>query len=79
MVDESGTAFTRHRAEECFEPRPVGAGFSPDDLHPHLSGWTLAGMRERSQILGGRLTVTSGPGTGTSILLEVPVRFSPPS
>ena len=60
----------------CAEVTDAGAGFSPDDLEPHLSVG-LAGMRERNQILGGRLTVSSRPGAGTSVLLEVPVR--PPS
>ncbi len=62
----------------CTEVTDAGAGFSPDDIEPHLSVG-LAGMRERSQILGGRLTVTSGLGVGTSVLLEVPVRSDPPS
>ena len=55
-----------------------GAGFSPDDLEPHRAVG-LATMRERSQIIGGRLTVASEPGTGTSVLLEVPLRGNPPS
>lgn len=54
-----------------------GAGFSPDELEAHLAVG-LGVMRERSQILGGRLTVTSGPGSGTSVLLEVPVRSGRP-
>ena len=56
----------------CAEVSDAGGGFSPDDLEPHLSVG-LAGMRERSQILGGRLTVSSRPGAGTSVLLEVPI------
>lgn len=56
----------------CAEISDAGAGFSPDDLEAHLA-IGLGVMRERSQILGGRLTVTSGPGFGTSVLLEVPV------
>ena len=55
-----------------------GAGFSPDELEPHLTVG-LGAMRERSQIVGGRLTVTSSPGAGTSVLIEVPVRSNPPS
>ena len=54
-----------------------GAGFSPDSLEPHLS-IGLGTMRERTQIIGGRLTVASEPGAGTSVLLEVPVESNPP-
>lgn len=49
-----------------------GAGFSPGELEPHLSVG-LAGMRERSRIVGGRLTIASAPGDGTSVRLEAPV------
>ncbi len=36
---------------------------------PHLG---ISGMRERAAIVGGRLEVTSRPGSGTVVLLEVP-------
>ena len=54
-----------------------GAGFSPDELEPHLSVG-LASMRERSRIVGGRLTVTSAPGDGTSVRLAVPIKMPVP-
>ena len=77
----AGHATVRHWLEDrrlCTEVSDSGAGFSPDELEPHLSVG-LGGMRERSQILGGRLIVSSAPGVGTSILLEVPVRGDLPS
>jgi PAS domain S-box-containing protein len=48
-----------------------GVGFDLEDLQieGHLG---LAGMRERAEMMGGRLTIDSAPGKGTSILLEVP-------
>lgn len=49
-----------------------GAGFSPEEIEPHLLVG-LASMRERSRIVGGRLTVASAPGDGTSVRLEVPI------
>ena len=76
----AGGATVRYWREDrllCAQVSDSGAGFSPDDLEPHLAVG-LGTMRERSQIVGGRLTVTSAPGTGTSVLLEVPVRSSPP-
>jgi len=29
-------------------------------------------MRERAQMLGGRLTVTGTPGIGTTVMVEIP-------
>ena len=77
----TGRATVRYWREDrrlCAEVSDSGAGFSSDDLEPHLSVG-LGVMRERSQILGGRLTISSAPGAGTSVLLEVPVRSGPPS
>jgi signal transduction histidine kinase len=36
-------------------------------------GWGLLGMRERAALLGGSLNITSEPGRGTRIQIEVPV------
>lgn len=72
----AGRATVRYRRDGrrlCAEVTDAGAGFSPDDLEPHLSVG-LGGMRERGRILGGRLSVSSEPGVGTSVLLEVPIR-----
>jgi two-component system sensor histidine kinase UhpB len=32
----------------------------------------LLGMRERSEMLGGRLEIDSAPGAGTTVLMEAP-------
>jgi signal transduction histidine kinase len=59
--DDGGT-----RLEVCDDgrgtvpPAPDGAGFG------------LVGLRERAARLGGRVTVESAPGTGTTLRLEVP-------
>ena len=48
-----------------------GAGFDPDDpalLSNHLG---LTSMRERAAELGGDLRISSRPGSGTTIVLEV--------
>ena len=77
----AGRATVRYWRDDrrlCAEVTDAGAGFSPDDIEPHLSVG-LGGMRERSRILGGRLTVSSRPGAGASVLLEVPVRSGRPS
>ena len=48
-----------------------GVGFDPDQPdHPDRLG--LFGMRERVEMLGGKLVVESAPGKGTMISAEVP-------
>ena len=34
----------------------------------------LSGMRERAELLGGRLSIESAPGAGTTVFVEVPLR-----
>lgn len=51
-----------------------GIGFSVDSVstqNPH--GFGLIGMRERLRRVGGRLTVESAPGSGTSVNAAVPL------
>jgi signal transduction histidine kinase len=50
--------------------RDRGRGFAPDTAP---SGLGLASMRERAEGAGGTLTVSSEPGRGTLVRLEVPV------
>ena len=37
----------------------------------------LAGMRERVDLLGGELSITSAPGSGTTVVAEVPLEEDP--
>jgi signal transduction histidine kinase len=53
-----------------------GCGFDTDRLvngsmDEHWLG--LSGMRERAALLGGRLTIESAPGSGTTVFVEIPV------
>jgi len=50
-----------------------GQGFEPREasLQPTGSGWGLAIMRERAELIGGSFRLTTQPGAGTSILVEV--------
>jgi signal transduction histidine kinase len=48
-----------------------GKGFSPRDVREQALG--LVGMRERVQLLGGRLEIESSPGDGTTIVAELPL------
>ncbi len=47
-----------------------GAGFDPSDTRADAIG--LAGMSERVSLAGGRLQVESSPGSGTTVVAEVP-------
>ena len=53
-----------------------GAGF---DVHRLIHGPVderrlgLSGMRERAELVGGRLTIESAPGAGTTVFVEVPL------
>jgi signal transduction histidine kinase len=47
-----------------------GHGFDPGASHHSLG---LAGMRERVMLVGGTLRIDSSPGSGTTLVAEVPV------
>ena len=49
-----------------------GRGFSPDEVNfnGHLG---LRGMKERAEMVGGRLEVESVPGQGTTVKLVIPI------
>jgi signal transduction histidine kinase len=49
-----------------------GRGFSPEAETGE--GLGLVGMRERVALVDGRLDVESAAGTGTTIVVEVPLR-----
>jgi signal transduction histidine kinase len=49
-----------------------GAGFDPDDPELRARRLGLTSMEERAARLGGRLEISSSPGAGTSVVLEVP-------
>jgi two-component system NarL family sensor kinase len=53
-----------------------GTGFEPTQVPSDRFG--LVGMRERARLLGGALTVESGPDAGTAIEVVVPMIVRPP-
>lgn len=53
--------------------RDDGAGMSPD-ASARGGSLGLLGMHERARRLGGQVSVTSSPGAGTQILVDVPLR-----
>jgi two-component system sensor histidine kinase UhpB len=48
-----------------------GRGFNPQRLEMAL-GFGLQGIRERVQLLGGRMKIRSTPGTGSALLIALP-------
>lgn len=52
-----------------FEPPPLDGPLATEK-HEHIG---LRGMRERAELVGGKLIVSSRPGAGTRVRVEVPV------
>ena len=52
--------------------RDEGHGFKPDG--PGSEGIGLTNMRERVQLLSGKLIVKSAPGSGTEVITQVPAQ-----
>ena len=52
-----------------------GQGFDPETVRAGALGFT--GMRERVELVGGRLTVETSPGAGTTVVAEVHVAPAP--
>lgn len=48
-----------------------GVGFDPTELNNGHLG--VKGMKERAELVGGTVRVVSAPGSGTTIVLEVPI------
>ncbi len=76
----SATAVCIHirlgRSTLTVEVKDNGRGFDATGASKTTAGFGLAGMQERVQNLGGRLTIISSPGEGTTIRVEgIPYRF----
>jgi two-component system NarL family sensor kinase len=61
------------------EVRDDGVGFSPEPPAPSSrGGYGLNSMAERAELIGGRLSVRSWPGAGTTVVVVVPVSAPAP-
>jgi PAS domain S-box-containing protein len=52
-----------------------GKGFEPSEIGESAQGWAgsgIVGMRERAEIMGGKMDVETSPGSGTTILVRIP-------
>jgi signal transduction histidine kinase len=59
----------------CLEVRDNGVGFDISGVTPTegRGHWGLVGMRERARNAGGSLDVASIPGSGTVLILRLPI------
>jgi len=86
IVQEALTNATRHarprhvHVDVAHEPARVtcsvrddGAGFDPGVVANGRSGVGLVNMRERVCALGGCLDISSAPGWGTELMIEIPL------
>ena len=67
----------RQRDRMVLEVADDGTGFDPAAARgagaaAGPTGFGLAGMRERAELLGGRLELASAPGRGTTVRLTIP-------
>jgi signal transduction histidine kinase len=56
--------------------RDNGCGFNPDRVLSRdgtHTGWGLLGIRERASLIGGKHDITSRPGRGTVIRVQIPL------
>ncbi len=63
----------RHGSRAVLEVADDGTGFDVDAPgSPGPTGLGLSGMRERAELLGGRLDLSTAPGRGTTVRLTIP-------
>lgn len=55
------------------EVHDQGQGFEVETVLAAANSIGLTGMRERAHLLGGKLTITSAPGLGTSVIAKLPL------
>ncbi len=65
----------RQGEQLLLQVRDEGPGFDPREVvrRAGRSNWGLTSMRERAELIGGRLTVSSRPGHGTEVSVTLPL------
>ena len=54
-----------------------GVGMTPEQVtrrQVHHQGWGLAGIQERTSLVGGTFDIDSAPGRGTRLIIHIPLR-----
>jgi signal transduction histidine kinase len=70
-VNVASVALVAAGPEMCLRIQDNGAGFEPESLRSQ-PGLGLSSMAERVRLIEGKLSITSAPGTGTTIEVRVP-------
>ncbi|MGE5295608.1 MAG: PAS domain S-box protein, partial [Solirubrobacterales bacterium] len=70
-IKEALIRVQRKRRFICLTVIDRGRGFKPQELEK-TAGFGLLGIRERIQLLGGRMQIKSEPGKGCKLLIAVP-------
>jgi two-component system sensor histidine kinase UhpB len=65
-------AFERRGAEIVLAIADDGRGFDPQERLSHSKRWGVSTMQERAAALGGRITMDSAPGRGTTVRAAIP-------
>jgi signal transduction histidine kinase len=65
LLESNGTAMIARIEDD-------GLGFEPSRPRGG-EGWGLVGMRERVNLIGGKVEVSTAPGSGTKIVITIPV------
>jgi PAS domain S-box-containing protein len=72
-VHEARVAATRSDGHSIVVVSDEGAGFDAAGREKSSDGFGLAHMRQRVELIGGRMEVRSAPGEGTRVEISVPV------
>jgi CheY-like chemotaxis protein len=70
-VTEATIRFQQHGPCVCLSVSDRGRGFDPQGLR-EAAGYGLLSIRERIELLGGRVKIRSAPGKGSTIFVVVP-------
>jgi len=70
-VTEATVRLRRRREQLWLTVRDKGRGFDPKALE-QATGFGLLSIRERVELLGGRMKIRSAPGRGSTFLIVVP-------
>lgn len=75
-VKQGGIHVWRHREYVCMSVWDRGRGFDPQRLK-ETTGFGLLSIRERIEVLGGRMKIRSARGKGSTFLIMIPDAENP--
>jgi len=73
QVNEARIRIRQYGRCVCLAVSDPGRGFNPQELGAS-AGFGLLSIRERTELLGGRMKIKSAPGQGSTFSIVVPVR-----